>query len=115
MEYSIRQSGGRDIAILHRIGEPLETAGDFLDLMGSLPARGAVLTEDMVGEGFFDLSTRKAGEVFQKAANYNFRLAFVGDFARYGSKSLNDFIRESNRTGHILFGETLETVLALWA
>jgi hypothetical protein len=31
------------------------------------------------------------------------RLAIVGDFAKYTSKNLNDFIYESNKSKHINF------------
>lgn len=56
-----------------------------------------------VSEAFFDLRTGVAGEVLQKFSNYQARLAIIGDFQGYQSKSLAAFIAECNRGGHILF------------
>lgn len=52
---------------------------------------------------FFDLSTRLAGGVLQKFVNYGAALAIVGDFAGFGSQSLQDFMRESNRGRTVFF------------
>ncbi len=52
---------------------------------------------------FFNLKTGIAGEILQKFSTYDVKLAIVGDFSEFGSKSLNDFIHESNRTGRIRF------------
>jgi hypothetical protein len=40
-----------------------------------------------------------------------FRLAIIGDFSKYKSKSLQDFIRESNKGNRIFFVKTLEKAL----
>jgi hypothetical protein len=44
-----------------------------------------------------------AGEILQKFSTYNFRLAIVGTFSEVQSKSLRDFIYESNKYGRINF------------
>ncbi len=51
-----------------------------------------------LSDDFFRLSTRLAGEVVQKFANYRLRLAIVGDISQWisQSKSLRDFIYEAN-------------------
>jgi hypothetical protein len=54
-----------------------------------------------------------AGEILQKFSNYRIKLAIVGDFSKYTKKSIRDFIRESNNTGHINFVGTLDEALAL--
>jgi hypothetical protein len=46
---------------------------------------------------FFELRTQLAGEILQKFVTYAMHLAIVGDFSGYMSRSLQDFIRESNR------------------
>ncbi|MDM5277637.1 DUF4180 domain-containing protein [Paenibacillus silvae] len=56
-----------------------------------------------VCEEFFDLKTRLAGEVLQKFINYQTKIAIVGDFSSYTSKSLKDFIYESNNGNDIFF------------
>ena len=58
----------------------------------------AAITED-----FFKLSTGIAGEVVQKFVNYGYRLAIIGDFSGYTSKSLHDYIYECNKGGHLYF------------
>ncbi|HUX96186.1 MAG TPA: DUF4180 domain-containing protein [Bacteroidales bacterium] len=55
----------------------------------------------------------KAGEISQKFSNYRMKLAIIGDFSETGSKSLNDFIRESNRGGTICFVKSLEEGLSM--
>jgi len=62
-----------------------------------------VLNKSAVCEDFFDLSTKLAGDVLQKFINYHMKVAFVGDFSVYTSKSLKDFIYESNNGDHIFF------------
>jgi len=79
---------------------------DALDLMadcGYQGARDIILHRKNIIPSFFVLSTGIAGEVLQKFSNYRVRLAIVGDFAELNSTSLRDFIRESNKTGRILF------------
>jgi hypothetical protein len=50
----------------------------------------------------------------QKFSTYGSRLAIIGDFSKYDSKSLRDFIYESNKTGRICFvGSQDEAVKAL--
>lgn len=44
-----------------------------------------------------------AGEILQKFSTYQVRLAIIGDFSKYTSKSLTDFIYESNKGKHINF------------
>lgn len=63
----------------------------------------AVVTED-----FFILSRGVAGEVLQKFINYRAKLAVFGDYSRYTSKPLRDFIYESNQGKDIFFLATRE-------
>jgi hypothetical protein len=87
---------------------------DALDLMADLSYQGynrMIINEKNLNKDFFDLSTRFAGEILQKFSNYNFKLAVIGDFSKYESKSLRDFIRESNRGNMIYFAEDLQSAL----
>ncbi|MDR0411881.1 MAG: DUF4180 domain-containing protein [Treponema sp.] len=63
--------------------------------------------ENIIGD-FFNLSTEIAGEILQKFSNYNKRMAILGDFSNKKSKSLRDFIYESNKTKQIIFVDTIE-------
>lgn len=87
---------------------------DVLDLMvntGSETCDRIIIYERNLDPRFFDLKTKFAGEILQKFSNYNFRLAIIGDFSKFKSKSLHDFILESNRTGRIYFVDNLELAL----
>ena len=72
---------------------------DGLDLLGNLYYQGfdkIVIHEKNITPDFFDLKSGIAGDILQKFSTYRIRLAIVGDFSKYTSKSLNDFIFESN-------------------
>ena len=62
-----------------------------------------VLNKDGICEEFFDLKTKLAGDILQKYINYKVKLAIVGDFSGYTSKSLRDFIYECNNGNDIFF------------
>ena len=67
-----------------------------------------VLDKNLVCEDFFILSTGVAGEILQKFINYHIKAAIWGDFSRYASKPLRDFIYESNNGRDFFFVETRE-------
>jgi hypothetical protein len=71
--------------------------GEFPDLI-AIPAAA-------LGPRFFDLSTRIAGDLLQKFAQYRMRVAILGDLSAYvaASSALRDFVYESNRGGQIWF------------
>lgn len=84
----------------------IHTTADGLDLLGNLYYQGfdrIIIHEKNITSDFFDLKTGIAGEILQKFSTYRVRLAIVGDFSKYTSKSLNDFIYESNKSRHINF------------
>lgn len=79
---------------------------DGLDLLGNLYYQDfdkIIIHEKNITPDFFDLKNGIAGEILQKFSNYRVRLAIVGDFSKYKSKSVNDFIYESNKGGKINF------------
>ncbi|HEX2921067.1 MAG TPA: DUF4180 domain-containing protein [Bacteroidales bacterium] len=87
---------------------------DAIDLMADLSYQGfecLILNEKNLNRDFFDLKTRFAGEILQKFSNYRFKLAVIGDFSVYSSKSLKDFIRESNKVKSIIFTNTVADAL----
>lgn len=66
------------------------------------------IEKSMLADLFFILSTGIAGEALQKLINYQFKIAIYGDYSRYTSKPLKDFIRESNRGKDVFFVATQE-------
>lgn len=84
----------------------LRTTDDGLDLLGNLYYQGfdkVIIHEKNIIPGFFDLKTKIAGDILQKFAQYQMPLIIVGDFSKFKSKSLNDFIFESNKGKQINF------------
>src|SRR5690606_22787786 len=84
----------------------LRTTEDGLDLLGNLYYQGfdkIIIHERNITPEFFDLKTRIAGDILQKFTQYQMPLTIVGDFSKFKSKSLNDFIFESNKGKQINF------------
>lgn len=84
---------------------------DGTDLIGNIYYQGfdkVILYEKNITPQFFDLSTKIAGEILQKFSNYRIGLAIVGNFENYQSKSIKDFIFESNKLGKINFVNSKE-------
>lgn len=64
------------------------------------------LNKEAITDDFFVLSTGMAGEILQKFVNYHVKLAIIGDFSKYTSKPLKDFMYESNKGKDIFFVST---------
>jgi hypothetical protein len=89
----------------------IQTTQDAVDLMMNCAYQGAqslIIHEHHLVAEFFDLKTRLAGDILQKFSTYQLRLAIIGNFDKYSSKSLRDFIFESNKAGRILFVRNAE-------
>ena len=84
----------------------LNSPQDILDLMvlaGEKDANKIILHENNINPDFFELKTGLAGEVLQKAVNYHIKLAIIGDFNKFTSKSLKSLIVESNKGNQFFF------------
>lgn len=112
MKTEIQSQNGVQIAQVESAAVLITDAQSALDLLFSVQHETGcsciALNKEAVDERFFDLRTGLAGEVLQKFINYRMRFAVYGDFSRYTSKALCDFIRESNRGRHIFFVPTAE-------
>ena len=115
MGVDIREIKNQKIALVSGDEVLVTDASSALDLMASVSyetdCRAMVLPKQAVAEDFFDLCTGMAGEILQKFVNYRMKLAIVGDFSGYTSKSLRDFICESNQGRHIFFVSTEEEAI----
>jgi hypothetical protein len=80
-------------------------ANDFVSAAWSSEADWLAIPLERLGPGFLDLSTRQAGEAIQKFTNYRIGVAFVGDLTPWtqDSRSLRDFVVESNRGSTVWF------------
>ncbi|QHT68188.1 DUF4180 domain-containing protein [Rhodocytophaga rosea] len=84
----------------------IHNAQDALELLVNCGYNGAsalIMQASNLTPDFFELRTGVAGEVLQKFSTYRMRMAIVGDYTSFSSKSLKDFIFESNRAGRIIF------------
>jgi hypothetical protein len=116
MELSFIKSNGSTIAILKSENICINEVQDVLDLMADChynQARSLIVHKHNITPEFFDLKTGIAGEILQKFSTYDFRLAIVGDFSKFASKSLRDFIYESNKMRRINFVGSLEEAKAV--
>lgn len=89
-------------------GEPVITdPQSALDLAMSVKyetgSTNIAINKEAITDDFFVLSTCLAGEILQKFTNYGIRLAIFGDFSKYTSKPLKDFIYESNKGNSFYF------------
>lgn len=89
---------------------------DSLDLLGNLYYQGfdkMILHQKNITPDFFDLKNGMAGEILQKFSNYRMSLVIIGDFSEliHQSKSLNDFIYESNNGKQVNFLGSVEEAL----
>ncbi len=114
MKINVHQINNTKIAEVISDEIIIKSVQDGLDLLGNIYYQDfdkVVIYEKNITPTFFDLKTKIAGEILQKFSNYRVRLAIAGDFSKYESKSIKDFIFESNRTKHINFVESLEEAL----
>ena len=70
--------------------------------------KNIAIRKELITEDFFRLGTGLAGEILQKYVNYGGRLEIYGDYSRYTSKPLKDFIYESNHGLDVFFTATKE-------
>lgn len=73
--------------------------------------KNIAISKDLVTDKFFILSSGVAGEILQKFVNYQFRIAIYGDYSKYTSKPLKDFIYESNNGRDVFFTDSLENAI----
>ncbi len=74
-------------------------------------ARNIAISKDLIADRFFILSSGLAGEILQKFVNYQFRIAIYGDYSKYTSKPLKDFIYESNNGRDVYFTDDLKCAI----
>jgi hypothetical protein len=89
----------------------IKNSQDAIDIMMNCVYQGAekiIIRKENLIPDFFDLKTKIAGEILQKFSTYRVKLAIIGDFENITSKSLKDFIHESNKAGNISFVNSLE-------
>ena len=107
MDITIVKVNNTDIAVIRSDEMVITDVQSALDLMATIRYESGcnhiAINKEAITEDFFRLSTKLAGDILQKFINYQVKLAIVGDFSAYTSRSLKDFIYESNSGKHIFF------------
>ncbi len=114
INYHITSKGDKIAEVLPG-SDMISSADDILDLIAEASFNDSnkiIVHSQSLHPDFFDLKTKLAGEILQKFSNYRMKLAIIGGFSSVKSRSLNDFIRESNKWGTISFVDSLEKVLS---
>lgn len=107
MQISVIKENNVEIAIVyseHILITDVQSAIDFFATVDyETGCSRMIIDKASICEEFFDLSTKVAGEILQKFINYRKKVAIIGDFSVYKSKSLKDFIYECNKGKDIFF------------
>ncbi|WP_411503293.1 DUF4180 domain-containing protein [Brevibacillus centrosporus] len=115
MEIRVDQRNDSKVAVVVSEDMVIQNVQDALDLMVSVQYNEGcdkiILKKEQIVDDFFELKTKLAGEILQKYTNYQVKLAIVGEFASCNSKSLNDFIYESNKGNSVWFLPTVVKAL----
>ena len=114
MDLIIFEVNKQKIAEIISEGIVINKTQDVLDIIGNAGYQGAgsvILKEDHLRPEFFDLRSGMAGEILQKFSNYRMKLAIIGEFEKFKSKSLKAFISESNRGNQIFFVSDRDTAI----
>lgn len=114
MTITIHEINKKKIAEIQSENLVITNLDEGSDLVGTMYFDGFdafVLYQKNIVSDFFDLKTKMAGEILQKCSNFRLRLVIIGDFKNVESKSLRDFIYESNKGRLVNFVETLEMAL----
>ena len=110
MQYKLHTIRGIEIAELTD-GGVIESGSAFLEMAMNIPHDNIIIHKELLPDSFFDLKGGLAGDILQKVSNYKLRIVIVGDFSKYESKSLRDFIFESNKSKTVGFVGSVDEAL----
>ncbi len=106
-----------DIAIVKSneiVIKDVQSAIDFvMNIKYETNCNKIALNKEALIDEFFILSRGVAGEILQKFINYQVKFAIYGDFSKYTSKPLKDFMYESNQGKDIFFVENEEKAVEM--
>lgn len=112
MNMQIKEIRGVKIAVVNSDEKLILDAQSALDFIATVQyetgCNRITLNKEAIIEKFFILSSGFAGEILQKFVNYYCKFAIIGDFSKYTSKPLKDFIYESNRGKDIFFFSSVD-------
>lgn len=107
--------GNQNIGDIRDIDVIIKNESQMMDIVADsgyhLDCNTFILNEQQFSPDFFNLSTKILGAVLQKCKNYNVRLAIIGDYSKFESKALADFIYESNNGSDFYFVDNYEQAI----
>lgn len=107
MKTEIITKNNTQVALVHSDEVLITDVPSALDFMMTVKyetgCTNIAVNKEAIINDFFILSTCLAGEVLQKFINYGVRFAVYGDFSKYTSKPLRDFMYESNQGRDVYF------------
>lgn len=107
MNTEVIRKNNTDIAVISSDELLVTDVQSALDLIMTVKyetgCTNIAVNKEAIIENFFVLSSCLAGEILQKFVNYGIRFAIYGDFSKYTSKPLKDFMYESNKGNDIYF------------
>lgn len=117
MEFVREEKSGVEYVIVESAEKVITDTESALDLLVNANyttgTKNIVVSKKLVAEDFFILSTGLAGEILQKFVDYGGRIAIYGDWSRYTSKPLKDFMYESNKGRDVFFAGTLDEAVEM--
>jgi hypothetical protein len=99
------------------VDRKIKSVEDIMDFFGDCYVHNCtamIIHRAAFDDCFFDLKTKIAGDILQKLSTYRMKLAIIGDFSAVESKSLRDFIRESNERKFINFTDTVSKAMEIF-
>lgn len=115
MEIKRIEKNGKICAVVNADEPVITDTQSALDVLMSanyeVGTKNIVISKRLIVEDFFILSSGLAGEILQKYINYGGRIAIYGDYSRYTSKPLKDFIYESNKGKDVFFASNEEDAI----
>ncbi|MEO7211468.1 DUF4180 domain-containing protein [Mucilaginibacter sp.] len=116
MQIITHNKNGTQIAELVSDAILIQTPEDGAQLIADLYYQGfdlIIIHAYQLAPSFFELKTGLAGEVLQKCSNWRIRFAIIGDFSQLSSKSMHDFILESNKGKLVNFLSSVAEVIKI--
>lgn len=115
MRINVISENAADVANVIAEEKIITDAQSAIDLMMTVKYKTGIkniaISKNLITDKFFILSNGIAGEILQKFINYGFKIAIYGDYSKYTSKPLKDFIYESNNGKDVFFTDNLENAI----
>lgn len=112
MNYEVSSSNGVSYAVIVSDEQVIFDEQSALELLMNANynagTKNIIIDKKLIVADFFILSTGLAGAILQKFINYGGRIAIYGDFTKYTSKPLKNFMYESNKGKDVFFVPTIE-------